>query len=305
MAGPDLQRARQAVEQPSGLADRHIGMAELAVRRPRQRAAQDLRHELHAVADAEHRHAQLEQRVVAVRRAGLVDAHRPAREDDAGRLPAGDLGGRRAEREDLGVDVQLAEPPRDELGVLRSEVEDQDDLMRHGGGGCGGGVHRCWVCGPASGPARRSGYYIEVPPVERTRSGGRCASLHRLLVVTGRLVAHRAALVALVCGAGVRRRRAAGAPPPAASGRAAQGGAGAAGAARSAALPLLSAPAGVDATTSARRPPRRRRPTASASTCPSSTGDHRRLRPGHRRRSVRAALSDQAGAGRGRRPRSS
>ena len=41
----------------------------------------------------------------------------------------------------------------------------------------------CWWCGPASGPARRSGYYIEVPPVERTRSGGRCASLHRLLVV--------------------------------------------------------------------------------------------------------------------------
>ncbi len=72
--------------------------------------------------------------------------------------------------------------------------------MRHGGGGCGGGVHRGSGCGPESGPARRSGYYIEVPPVERTRSGGRCASLHRLLVVAGRLVAHRAAPVALVCG---------------------------------------------------------------------------------------------------------
>ena len=157
VAGPHLQRPRQAVEQPSGLADRHIGMAELAMRRPRQRAAQDLRHELHAVADAEHRHAHLEQRVVAVRRAGLVDAHRPAREDDPGRLPAGDLGGRGAERDDLGIHVQLAEPPRDELGVLRSEVEDQDDLMRHGGGGCGGGVHR-WLgvrAGVGTGAAKR------------------------------------------------------------------------------------------------------------------------------------------------------
>ena len=68
--------------------------------------------------------------------------------------------------------------------------------MLHGGDGCGGGVHRGWVGGPDTGPARRSGYYIEVPPVERTKSGGRCASLS--LVVTGRLVAHSGALAALV-----------------------------------------------------------------------------------------------------------
>ena len=138
--------------------------------------------------------------------------------------------------------------------------------MRHGGGGCGGGVHRCWVCGPESGPARRSGYYIEVPPVERTRSGGRCASLHRLLVVAGRLVAHRAALVALVCGlasAAVAQP----APRPRA-GCAAQGWRRRPGAARSAALPLLPAPGGVDQRHRrvALRAPRR--PTASACTCP-------------------------------------
>ena len=44
-------------------------------------------------------------------------------------------------------------------------------------------------------------------------------------MVAGRLVAHRAAPVALACGLASRRRRAAGAPAP--SGRAAQGGAGA------------------------------------------------------------------------------
>ena len=301
MAGPHLQRPRQAVEQPSGLADRHIGMAELAVRRPRQRAAQDLRHELHAVADAEHRHAHLEQRVVAVRRAGLVDAHRPAREDDPGRLPAGNLGGRRAERDDLGIHVQLAEPPRDELGVLRSEVEDQDDLMRHGGGGCGGGVHRVLGvrAGVGTGAAKRVLYRgasgrthqiwwsVRVAPqaLGGRRPIGRPPRRSRRARVR----------------AGVRRRRAAGAPAP--SGRAAQGWRRRPGAARSAALPLLSAPAGVEPTTSACRPPPPRRPTASACTCPRRPAGMYRLRAGHRRRSLFAALSDEAGAGRGRRPR--
>ena len=46
--------------------------------------------------------------------------------------------------------------------------------MGHGGAGRGGGVHGLLAArAPATGPARRSGYYIEVPPVERTRFGGR------------------------------------------------------------------------------------------------------------------------------------
>ena len=245
-------------------------MTELAVRRPRQRAAQDLRHELHAVADAEHRHAHLEQRVVAVRRAGLVDAHRPAREDEPGRLPAGNLGGRRAERDDLGVHVQLAQPPRDELGVLRSEVEDQDDLMRHGGGGCGGGVHRCWVCGPASGPARRSRYYIEVPPVERTRFWwsvrvapqalgghrpiGRPPCRSRRARVRADVRRRRPARAPSVPPAALRLRR----PRPAPAPRPRSIG--------SSSPSFRSSRRG--ATTSARRPRRPRRPTASASTSP-------------------------------------
>ena len=278
-------------------------MAELAVRRPRQRAAQDLRHELHAVADAEHRHAQLEQRVVAVRRAGLVDAHRAAREDDPGRLPAGDLGRRRAERDDLGIHVQLAEPPRDELGVLRSEVEDQDDLMRHGGGGCGGGVHRGSGvrAGVGTGAAKRVLY--------RGASGRTHQIWWSVRVAPQALGGHRP-VGRPPRGSGrarlrarVRRRRAAGAQAPA--GRAAQG----APAPRRRSIgelvpffPLQPAwsndyrPVAVGPLGDRRRPPvpSRRRPAG----CMSS-----RWPPAPA--SIRSPYADEAGAGRGRRPRCS
>ena len=51
-------------------------------------------------------------------------------------MPAGRLGAelleRRVERNDFGVDRQLAQASRDELGVLRPEIENDDGLMRHG-----------------------------------------------------------------------------------------------------------------------------------------------------------------------------
>ena len=54
-----------------------------------------------------------------------------------GRCPTGcarpDLGNRRVERQDLGVHRQLAQPARDQLRELRSEVENDDGLVSHGG----------------------------------------------------------------------------------------------------------------------------------------------------------------------------
>ena len=52
-----------AVEQPRVAARAHLGVAELALRARLDLAAQLLRHRLHAVADAEHRHAELEHRL--------------------------------------------------------------------------------------------------------------------------------------------------------------------------------------------------------------------------------------------------
>ncbi len=64
------------------------------------------------------------------RRAVDVDALRAARQDDRRRLALGDLGGGDPVRDDLGVDLQLADPAGDQLGVLGAEVDDED-----GGGG--------------------------------------------------------------------------------------------------------------------------------------------------------------------------
>ncbi len=64
----------------------------------------------------------------------LVDRRRPARQDDAGGTHLAELGDRDVVRDDLGVDVTLADPPRDQLRVLRPEVDHQDGprmLLRH------------------------------------------------------------------------------------------------------------------------------------------------------------------------------
>ena len=57
----------------------------------------------------------------------------PAREDDALRRERADEIVVDVERVDLAVDVRLAQAARDQLRVLRAEVEDQD--LRVGGGG--------------------------------------------------------------------------------------------------------------------------------------------------------------------------
>ena len=100
----------------------------------RHRAAEALGHQLEAVAHAEHRYAAVEQRR---RRA----PGRPAAYTDDGppdstiavRLAREHLGHRHRVRHDLGVDLGLAHPPGDQLGVLRPEVDDEDQVvLRHG-----------------------------------------------------------------------------------------------------------------------------------------------------------------------------
>jgi hypothetical protein len=93
-------------------------------------AAELFGHELLAVADAEHRHAGLEQGVVRARAVGGGDGSRAAGEDDAARPQPGQrfLGG--AERRDLAIHTGFAHAPGDELGHLRPEIDDQDGVGR-------------------------------------------------------------------------------------------------------------------------------------------------------------------------------
>ena len=87
-------------------------------------AAEDPRHRLHAVADAEDGHAGLEESGRREGRALVVDARRSAGQDDGLVSPQRLEGHRR--REDLRVDVLLPDPPRDELSVLGAVVDDGD-----------------------------------------------------------------------------------------------------------------------------------------------------------------------------------
>ena len=95
-------------------------------------AAELERHELRAVADAEHRDAEVVDAGVDARGALDVDRRGTTAEDHARGPPCRDLGCGDRVGHDLGVDVRLAHPPRDQLGVLRAEVDDEDGVERLG-----------------------------------------------------------------------------------------------------------------------------------------------------------------------------
>ncbi len=83
-------------------------------------------HRLHAVADAEDRHAAVVHRLRRARRIFFRRRLRPAGQDDSLRREFGDRGRIVIPRPDFAVDADLADAPRDQLRVLRAEIEDQD-----------------------------------------------------------------------------------------------------------------------------------------------------------------------------------
>src|SRR5262249_6412326 len=133
VAHPDVEAlaASKAVEDAALLLDHDLGLAELALLRPVDLAPEQMRDELHPVADAEDRHAKFEDALVHHGRAFLVDAGGPAREDDGARILGPHLLERGVARVDLAVDLALPYAARDELRGLRAEVEDQDEVLRH------------------------------------------------------------------------------------------------------------------------------------------------------------------------------
>ena len=128
---PDLQRLRQFGEQRAAcVLHRERAFAVFALLAFLDLAAEKLREQLHAEADAQHRHAELENIFVRQRRVLRINARRPAGQNDAARLHRGDFGGGRVEAEDGGIDVALAHAPGDDLRVLRTEIQD-DNFFRH------------------------------------------------------------------------------------------------------------------------------------------------------------------------------
>ena len=114
-----------------------VGPAVLAPSGLGHLAAEVAGQQLSAVADAQDRHARVVDAGIDRRRALGVHRRRTPREDDALGVPLADLVGGDVVGHDLGVDVGLAHPAGDELGVLGAEVDDQDGVEL-GGDGLGG-----------------------------------------------------------------------------------------------------------------------------------------------------------------------
>ena len=141
-----------AGEQPRMTARADLRVSELAVIGGLDLASELRRHRLHAVADPEHRHPELEHRVRSAVARRLVDRFGAAGEDDALRREGAEPLRVDVERVDLGVHVRLAHPPGDELGVLRAEIEDDDPV----GMDVGRGGHGRWPA-PGGVPAKGTG----------------------------------------------------------------------------------------------------------------------------------------------------
>ncbi len=121
---------RDAAQQRGMSARADLGVAELADLARLDHAAQLRGHRLHAVTDAEHRHALRPHGGRRTWRVAFGDAVRAAREHDALRREPADERIVDVVRMNLAVHVRLAQPARDQLRVLRAEVENQDPGMR-------------------------------------------------------------------------------------------------------------------------------------------------------------------------------
>ena len=108
----------------------HFGAAEFAMMPALDFAAELRRHRLLAVADAEHRHAGVIDRLGRERRVLVEHRSRPARQDHRLRLHRAEGFLRLLERHDLAIDLFLAHPARDQLGDLRAEIDDQDFVVQ-------------------------------------------------------------------------------------------------------------------------------------------------------------------------------
>ena len=106
--------------------DRHLAVFPRLARH--HTTAQLLAHELHPVADAQHRHTQLEDRRINRRRAVLEHAVRPARENHPHRWILAQRRRRGLTADALRIDLHLPDASRNELRVLGAIVEDRDPL---------------------------------------------------------------------------------------------------------------------------------------------------------------------------------
>ena len=114
------------------LGDRRRRSPKLAQAGLRYRSAEGAGHELKPVTDAHDGEPRLEESRVDVGRALLVHGGRAPAQDDGRGISGEHVGRAHRVRNDLGVDVRLSHAARDQLGILRPEVDDEDGAVAHG-----------------------------------------------------------------------------------------------------------------------------------------------------------------------------
>jgi len=136
VAHPDIQQAVAFLagvvfdigQQARVAAGPHLRVAIFVVVGILHPAAQLRRHGLHTVADTQHRYAQFEHQGGSDRRAAAGDTFRTAGEDHAVRVKHPHVVVAHIPGMDFAVDADLSHPAGDQLGVLRTEVQDQDSV---------------------------------------------------------------------------------------------------------------------------------------------------------------------------------
>ncbi len=115
-----------AFEELGVAARAHFGVAELAHLGVFDAAAQWSRHRLHAVADAENGDPELEYGLGRLGRGVFVDRSRTAGENHPARGEVANEAVADVEGVQLAIDFGFPDPARDQLRVLRAEIEDED-----------------------------------------------------------------------------------------------------------------------------------------------------------------------------------
>src|SRR5512133_1881492 len=113
----------------------YIGRAKLALVPAGDSAAQLVSHGLHAVANAQDRHAQFKHRRRRFVGRVFIDARMATGQDDALELAIAGIGAHPVVGNVAGMyfakDMGLADAPRNELGDLRAKVKNEDLLMHY------------------------------------------------------------------------------------------------------------------------------------------------------------------------------
>ena len=130
MRHPDAHLGGQCLKQRRVVAEAHLGVAVFALYARAHFAAEFVGNELQAVADAEHGHAERKHALVGRRRIGVVNRAWTAGKNDADRVIVLDFRQGGGTGQNGGENILLADAARNQLGILRAEIEDDDGFNR-------------------------------------------------------------------------------------------------------------------------------------------------------------------------------